>query len=95
MVDLRVDDHDRPVPELSRLYGIHELLFGKTPREEWLKVDTALADELGRRLAKLGYAGELPGALFAWAGTENLEERYDGPESLDPVLLAELRRQSE
>ncbi|MDX6541431.1 MAG: hypothetical protein QOI71_3041, partial [Gaiellales bacterium] len=29
-----------------------------------------------------------------WAGTENLEERYDDATALDPVLLAELRRQS-
>ena len=30
-VDLRVDDHPRPVEELARLYGIHDLLFGRTP----------------------------------------------------------------
>jgi len=27
----------------------------------------------------------------AWAGTENLEERVDGVERIDPVVLAELR----
>ena len=32
VVDLRVDDHERPVEELERLYGIHQQLFGKTPR---------------------------------------------------------------
>ena len=36
VVDLRVDDHERPIEELRRLYGIHQQLFGKTPREEWL-----------------------------------------------------------
>ena len=33
LVDLRVDDHERPVEELRRLFGLHQTLFGKTPRE--------------------------------------------------------------
>ena len=94
LVDLRVDDHADPVVELSRLLGIHRLLFGKTPRDEWLEVDAALAQELGERLRRLGYDGELADALFSWAGTENLEERLDGVERVDPVLLDQLRRQT-
>jgi uncharacterized Ntn-hydrolase superfamily protein len=91
LVDLRVDDHAQPVAELARLYGTHDLLFGKTPREDWIDVDDALATELGERLGRLGYDGELARALDAWAGTENLEERVDGIERLDPVVLQELR----
>jgi uncharacterized Ntn-hydrolase superfamily protein len=92
LVDLRVDDHAQPVTELARLYGIHQALFGKTPRDEWLSVDDELRAELTERLARLGYEGDLPVALDAWAGTENLEERVDGVERLDPVVLKELRR---
>jgi uncharacterized Ntn-hydrolase superfamily protein len=91
LIDLRVDDHEQPVAELARLYGIHDLLFGKTPRDEWIVVDDALSSELGERLGRLGYDGELARALAAWAGTENLEERVDGVEQLDPVVLRELR----
>jgi uncharacterized Ntn-hydrolase superfamily protein len=91
LVDLRVDDHATPVSELARLYAIHSLLFGKTPRSEWLDVDDGLRDELATRLARLGYDGDLADALGAWAGTENLEERLDGVERIDPVVLAELR----
>jgi uncharacterized Ntn-hydrolase superfamily protein len=91
LVDLRVDDHAQPVAELARLYGAHDLLFGKTPREDWVDVDAALSAELGERLGRLGYDGDLAGALDAWAGTENLEERVDGVERLDPVVLRELR----
>ena len=90
-VDLRVDDHPRPVEELARLFRLHDLLFGETPDEEWLDVDAALAGELSERLAALGYEGELPDALAAWAGTENLEERVRGADRIDPVVLAELR----
>jgi uncharacterized Ntn-hydrolase superfamily protein len=91
-VDLRVDDHEAPVAELERLYGIHDLLFGRTPPEQWLDVDEALAAELRERLAPLGYDGELADAFDRWAGTENLEERIDGIERIDPVVLEELRR---
>ena len=92
LVDLRVDDHAQPVAELARLYGIHSLLFGKTPRHQWVEVDDALRAELTERLRALGYDGELPKALDDWAGTENFEERVDGVERIDPVVLEELRR---
>jgi len=91
LVDLRVDDHPLPVAELARLYGMHDLLFGKTPRERWIDVDDELRDELRARLSKLGHEGELEDALPAWAGSENLEERIDGVERIDPVVLRELR----
>ena len=91
LVDLRVDDHAQPVAELARLYGMHDLLFGKTPRDDWLAVDDELRAELAERLGRLGYDGDLAHALDAWAGTENLEERVDGADRLDPVVLRELR----
>jgi uncharacterized Ntn-hydrolase superfamily protein len=91
LVDLRVDDHPKPVDELARIYHLHDLLFGKTAEADWLTVDDALRDELRERLAKLGYDGELEHAFASWAGTENLEERIDGVAKVDPVVLAELR----
>jgi uncharacterized Ntn-hydrolase superfamily protein len=94
VVDLRVDDHERPIDELRRIHGIHELLFGQTPKEDWLDVDDTLARELGDRLGRIGYEGELANAFFRWAATENLEERVDGVERIDPVVLDELRRLS-
>jgi uncharacterized Ntn-hydrolase superfamily protein len=92
LVDLRVDDHAQPVAELARLYELHSLLFGKTPRDRWLKVDGELRAELSERLGKLGYTGELDRAFDEWSGTENLEERVDGVDKIDPVVLEELRR---
>jgi uncharacterized Ntn-hydrolase superfamily protein len=92
--DLRVDDHEHPLAELRRLHGLHVTLFGQTPKDEWVPVDAELAAELRDRLAKLGYEGELADSLFRWAGNENLEERVDGAEAIDPVVLEELRRES-
>ncbi|MGZ4419011.1 MAG: DUF1028 domain-containing protein, partial [Gaiellaceae bacterium] len=94
VVDLRVDDHERPIVELRRLYGLHNELFGITPPEDWVAVDEALAAELRDRLARLGYDGALGKAFNDWAGTENLEERVDGVERIDPVVLGALRKQS-
>ncbi len=91
LVDLRVDDHPEPIAELARLHHIFTLLFGKTERSDWLAVDDDLGAEVGERLARLGYDGELTEALRSWAATENLEERVDGIEHIDPVVLAELR----
>jgi uncharacterized Ntn-hydrolase superfamily protein len=93
VADLRVDDHPTPIEELLRIYEMHDLLFGETPRAEWLEVDAQLAGELRERLDRLGYAERpLPEAFADWAGTENLEERVEGVDRIDPVVLEELRK---
>jgi uncharacterized Ntn-hydrolase superfamily protein len=94
VVDLRVDEHDLPLEELRRIYVMHQAIFGETPREQWLEVDDTLAQELRERLGRLGYDGDLGESFFTWAGKENLEERVDGVERVDPVVLEELRRQT-
>jgi len=94
IVELRVEDHALPLEELRRLYRLHEALFGETPRDEWLTVDDALANELRERLGKLGYDGELEDAFNKWAGNVNLEERVDGVAEIDPIVLEELRELS-
>jgi uncharacterized Ntn-hydrolase superfamily protein len=86
LVDLRVDDHEDPLGELRRIRGIHHLLFGKTPRGEWIAVDDTLRAELDELLGRVGH-----GKLADWAGVENLEERVDGEDEIDPVVLARLR----
>jgi uncharacterized Ntn-hydrolase superfamily protein len=93
-VDLRVDDRERPIAELRRLYALHRELFGVTPEEDWIDVDDALCAELAERLAKLGFDGELAHAFEQWAGVANLEERIDGVERIDPVVLGALRKAS-
>jgi uncharacterized Ntn-hydrolase superfamily protein len=91
VVELRVEDHERPIEELRRIYALHDEIFGKTPRRLWLDVDDALASELRERLAKLGYEGELGETFVQWTGKENLEDRVDGSEQIDPVVLEALR----
>jgi uncharacterized Ntn-hydrolase superfamily protein len=92
VIDLRVDDHERPIAELRRLFSLHEELFGATPPEDWLEVDDTLRQELSERLGRLGYTGDLQQAFADWAGTANLEERIDGVTRIDPIVLEALRK---
>jgi uncharacterized Ntn-hydrolase superfamily protein len=85
-VDLRVDDHERPLEEVRRLCGLHQELFGRTPRSRWIEVDDALRAELDERLAALGHT-----TLEEWAGVANLEERVEGEDAIDPFVLERLR----
>jgi uncharacterized Ntn-hydrolase superfamily protein len=89
LVDLRTDDHERPLEELRRLYGIHQSLFGRTPRSQWVRVDEELRSELDERLRRLGHE-----RLEEWASVENLEERVDGEDEIDPFVLERLRAAS-
>ena len=91
VVELRVEDHERPIEELRRIYTLHDEIFGTTPRRMWVDVDDELAAELRERLATLGYDGELSDAFTSWTGKENLEDRVDGLEQIDPVVLKALR----
>jgi len=88
-VDLRVDDHERPLEELRRIFRIHHDLFVRTPRSKWIDVDDELRRELDERLASLGFE-----RLEDWAGNANLEARVDGEDAIDPFVLERLRAAS-
>jgi uncharacterized Ntn-hydrolase superfamily protein len=53
-MDLRVDDHPDPVPELARLVDLQRLYFDRPSAEELLPLDAALATEVRDRLTRLG-----------------------------------------
>jgi uncharacterized Ntn-hydrolase superfamily protein len=98
-VDLRVDDHARPIEELARLLEIHRLYFFDTRSEDVLPIDEDLTREIqkilqrsGRPSSPLGVYDEATrGAFRALCGQENLENRWrDGPE-VDLVVLEYLR----
>src|SRR5262249_43286225 len=67
LVDLRVDEHERPIEELRRIYGLHHRLFGLSPREDWLPLEGALRAEVDERLSRLGQQ-----FVHAWAGRHEL-----------------------
>jgi uncharacterized Ntn-hydrolase superfamily protein len=98
-VDLRIDDHPDPVPELERLYSLHRLYFPRPEDCEFAEVDDAMAGEMRNLLSRVGYepgsgAGyddALKGALFAYVGTENLEERWSDEAKVEMGVLEHLR----
>ncbi len=100
LVDLRVDDHSDPVPELQRLLEINELLFGATPEEQWHTISLAVALQIRGALPRWGLAVAADGAwdqsleatLRTWVITENLDQRWYGGDLIDPVVLAHLLR---
>src|SRR5436305_88359 len=47
IVDLRVDDHERPIAELRRIFALHRELFGVTPEEDWFESTDTLAGDHG------------------------------------------------
>ena len=56
LIDLRVDDHPDPVPELGRLLATWRLLMERPAVDDLVPIDDALAGELRGRLTSLGWA---------------------------------------
>lgn len=102
-VDLRVDDHPTPVPELARLMDLHRLYFPRPEELDFVPIDDALARELRSLLIRAGYKVEtvegyepsVKDALFAYVGTENLEERWSDEARIERKVLEYLRAQPE
>ena len=69
-VDLRVDDHPAPVPELARLLDLHELHLTASTEEEKVHVGEALRDDLEAFARTEGHPD-----FATWVGTENYEMR--------------------
>ena len=61
-VDLRVDDHADPVPELIRIRGVWRVLMERPSADDLVAIDQAVASELRDRLSSLGWAPDAPDA---------------------------------
>ncbi|MDI3317642.1 MAG: DUF1028 domain-containing protein [Bacillota bacterium] len=100
-LDLRVDDHPRPIEELARLLDLHRLYFGRS--REVLPIEGETARRLLAVLEAAGMgarpgAGPAAGGGEAWSeaaeralrelyGIENFEERDPGPGRVDAEVL--------
>ncbi len=99
-VDLRVDDHEAATDELLRLWDLHRLYFPRPEELDFIVIDDVVATELRGHLMELGYdAGEgagydssLKDALWAYVGTENLEERWTDEAKIERGILEYLRK---
>jgi len=68
--DLRVDDHESPIPELERLLGLSELYLTASTEDEQVPVTPEIEAEL-EAFAQAQGARDFQ----AWVGTENYEMR--------------------
>ncbi len=101
-VDLRVDDHAEPIPELHRLFDMHRLLFPRPSALRFVDVDDHLAATMRSALGSLGYDSEpvagydhsLRAALLSFVGTENLEERWTDEAKVDQGIVDHLLKRA-
>jgi uncharacterized Ntn-hydrolase superfamily protein len=75
-IDLRVDQHDDPVPELARVLEMHRLYLDRPALEDLLPVDEALGSEIRRLLQQ---AGAEPGGRFAGVYQPMWQVRGEAP----------------
>jgi len=99
-VDLRVDDHPAPIPELARLLRLHRFYLTPPREGDLVPIDAAIARELQSLLGRAGYyTGPASGsydaptrsALERYGARENLEERLISATHIDPQVLEYLR----
>jgi uncharacterized Ntn-hydrolase superfamily protein len=98
--DLRVDDHERPIPELRRLLELHELYFTPADPSTLLDLTGETLTETSELLSRVGQPpnGTDPTAVHAalsnWAGVENVEMRVPDRPAIDPIVLRLLRQKA-
>ncbi|KAF0994986.1 DUF1028 domain-containing protein [Geobacillus sp. TFV-3] len=100
-IDLRVDDHPRPIEELIRLYQLRQLYFEKPRPEKVAVIEGAVKEEVAAQLIRLGYLTKeraadseaLHEALTVYIHTENFEERELENGKIDLDVLAYMKRQ--
>jgi uncharacterized Ntn-hydrolase superfamily protein len=99
-IDLRVDDHPAPIPELARLLKLHRFYLTPPHAEELLPIEAPIVRELQELLGRAGYyQGPVSGiydaatraALAQYGGVENLEERLISETHIDVQVLTYMR----
>ena len=104
-IDLRVDDHLRPIEELVRIFNIWDLtmLTREDPRD-LVEITRDVASHIQRFLARVRfYDGPLNGrwdaksqqAIEAWMGVENLENKIRKDGKLWQSVWRYIREKSE
>lgn len=102
-IDLRVDDHERPIDEMERLLNLFYLYFERPDPDSLLQLREDVARRVTGCLNQLGYDVQPSDSLDeqaqmkldAWVGEENFEERMPKPGFIDPGVLQHLENLAE
>jgi uncharacterized Ntn-hydrolase superfamily protein len=101
-IDLRVDDHQKPIQELIRIYHLHKLYFFKAEPDNIIDIDIEIRKEMTSILHHLGYDiqseqtasdEEFYKAFHAYIHRENFEERDQPQGKIDLEVLNYMRAQ--
>lgn len=96
-IDLRVEDHEEPIKELTRIYQLQQLYFAPSKPENVIPIDGGTLEELTTHLQRLGYLNEkiteIPEALTTYIHTENFEEREQKTGFIDLEVLEYMKKQ--
>ncbi|MET0786921.1 MAG: DUF1028 domain-containing protein, partial [Paenisporosarcina sp.] len=97
-IDLRVDDHEEPVQELTRLLKLHQLYFEPTMPDDVVPVEGGLADELQELLYENGHLQrelsaheDLLDAIQSYHLIENFDERVQPRGMIDRKVVEYMR----
>ncbi|MER2057746.1 MAG: DUF1028 domain-containing protein [Niallia sp.] len=96
-IDLRVEDHEEPIKELTRIYQLQQLYFAPSKPENVIPIAGNTLEELTTHLQRLGYLNEkiteIPEALTTYIHTENFEEREQKTGFIDLEVLEYMKKQ--
>jgi uncharacterized Ntn-hydrolase superfamily protein len=99
-IDLRVDDHQQPIKELIRLYGMQQLYFAPSKPENIVAIEGEVRGEVIKHLRRLDYlkaepadGKELHQAFTAYLHTENFEQREQEAGKIDLDVLEFMKNQ--
>ena len=99
-IDLRIDDAARPIERLRQLLDLHHLYFKRPEAATLIPINANVTRELARIAKQSGhyqgpltteYAGALRKAVEDLVGMQNLEERWQTDDRIDPVVLEYLQ----
>lgn len=99
-VDISVCDHETPIEELKRIYGLYRLTFFRSDPDKLIPIDEAIAEELQQILSARGfYQADITRAFDAatkqalrdFMGWENYDERIRDDDLIDLEVLEDIR----
>jgi uncharacterized Ntn-hydrolase superfamily protein len=89
-IDVRVDDHDRPIDELERVFKLYDVtLLERVEPDDTRELDGETAEAVLGTLADLGFYEGTPGGRFGEGGREALES-FRGMNNFENHSLATL-----
>ncbi len=100
-IDLRVDDHQAPIPELKKLLELHRLYFGETAPGSLVRLTGPVLVEVQETLRRGGFLNGGQGGLYDPAtkealrrffSVENFEERWRDDDFVDREVLHFMRK---